>query len=239
VFESGIGERVLPRASRRIEGVDCIACHVVPSPEGGERVAGTIEDTSAACRPVQRRELANPEFCAGCHDQHDTVRQWRASSWPERGFDCLECHAPERADGSGRSHLFHGGNSLDLLRAAVSLSGVRAGDGWTVRVANVGAGHSFPTDERSRAADVFWRPLGDAGPWRHLYRFRSPYRHEVDLPDTLLEADGTRELPLDDPDANGPVEVALYYKRSPYWKDPAAPDPENEAILVQRAELVP
>jgi hypothetical protein len=28
VLETGVGKRVLPRSTRRIEGVDCIACHL-------------------------------------------------------------------------------------------------------------------------------------------------------------------------------------------------------------------
>lgn len=238
VFETGIAERVLPRSARRVEGVDCIACHQVPADDGGVHMAGTVERNDVPCRPVQRRELTRPDFCAGCHDQHKTVRQWRASEWPARGKDCLDCHMPERADGTGRDHNFHGGDSLDMLKQAVELRGERAGAGWRVEVENVGAGHSFPTDERSRAADVFWRPLGttSADDWRHLYRFRSPYRTEVDVAETLLAAHATLELQLDEP---GPVEVALFYKRSPYWADAARPDPEREAVLVHRIELVP
>ena len=31
VFETGVGNRVLPRSSRRSEGVDCIACPPLPT----------------------------------------------------------------------------------------------------------------------------------------------------------------------------------------------------------------
>ena len=241
IFVSGIGERVLPRASRRVEGVDCIACHLLPETSDGSPggMAGTINNDKAACRPVQRVELQRVEFCAGCHDQHETVRQWKASEWPARGEDCLSCHMPYR-DGdpnSGRSHACLGGNSLELLKSAVALRGSRVGEGWQIDVENVGAGHSFPTDERSRAADVFWRPLGDEQAWRHLYRFRSPYRFEVDIVDNLLLAHETRSIPLEDADAIGSVEVALFYKRSPHYENPDAPDPDREAVLVQSLVL--
>ena len=241
VFEVGVGERILPRASRRVEGVDCIACHQVPAEDGTVHMAGTMERESAACRPIEKRELTRPEFCAGCHDQHETVRQWRASEWPERGFDCLSCHMPERPDGSGRFHMMHGGKSHEMLRSAVELRGAREDGVWVVEVENTGTGHSFPTDERSRAADVFWRPLGEteASAWRHAYRFRSPYRWETDIPDTLLLAHATQRIPLEGPGSDGPVEVALFYKRSPYYENPDVPDPENEAVLVHRLELTP
>lgn len=248
VFVTGLGQRVLPREARRVEGVDCIACHELPEVAGPGGtlvpggVAGTVTNERAACRPVQTRELASVDFCAGCHDQHKTVQQWKESEWPARGMDCLACHMPFRGGDSsaGRDHVCKGGNDPELLRSAVELSAVPATDGWTVQVANVGAGHSFPTDERSRAADVFWRPAdvpaAERGPWRHLHRFRSPYRHEVDLPDTLLAAHEVRALPLAHA---GPVEVALFYKRSPYWEDPEHPDPDREATLVHKVEVRP
>lgn len=243
VFETGIGKRVLPRASRRQEGVDCIACHLLPD----GRVAGTIDAPGAPCRPVATVELQRVEFCAGCHDQHQTVQQWRESRWPERGEDCLSCHMPWRGGdpARGRDHRCLGGHDIELVRGAVELRATREGQRWIVEVENVGAGHSFPTDERSRAADVFWRPLAgngqDPGPWRHAYRFRSPYRHEVDLADTLLAAHETRRIPLDDPEAAGAIEVALFYKLSPYYRSPEAPDPEGEidCTLVHRIELRP
>ena len=247
VFETGIGGRVLPRASRRSEGVDCIACHLLP--EGG--VAGTIDDRSAACRPVARIELTRAEFCAGCHNQHGTVDQWRETSYADEGTSCVDCHMPLRGGdpNGGRSHGFPGGHDIDTVRSAVTLSGERAGEGWRVTVTNVAGGHHFPTDERSRASDVFWRPAGDEdAPWRFLYRFRDPYRYEVDLESTLLPHGEARVLPLEHADARGAVEVALFYMRSPYFHDPttgepieteAVRDPEREAELLHRILLEP
>ena len=98
VFFTGVGNRVLPRSSRRSEGVDCIACHALP----GGGVAGTIDKPSAPCRPQATVELQRPEFCAGCHDQHKTVEQWRASRYPDLGLGCLECHMPFRDGDPGR-----------------------------------------------------------------------------------------------------------------------------------------
>lgn len=241
VFETGIGQRVLPRASRRVEGVSCLTCH--QRPDG--TMAGTLDNPGAPCRPVATRELIAPEFCASCHDQHKTVQQWKASSYavPGPGFQsCADCHMPWRDPNdpaSGRDHTMHGGHDIDLVRSAVELRGAREGDTWVVEVENVGAGHNYPTDERSRASDVFWRPLGpDAGPWRHAHRFRNPYRYEG-LDELELPAGEAVRIPLTDADAEGAVEVALFYKLTPYWLDPEAPDPEREASLVHRIELQP
>lgn len=241
VFETGVNERVLPRAARRAEGVDCITCHALAGTDQG-RMAGTLERADVACRAKAVPELSRPEFCAPCHNQHQTVTEWLVTRYAAEGIGCVECHMPFR-DGDpsrGRDHTMHGGHSLELVRSAVDLRARRAGQRVLVELENVGAGHSFPTDERSRAADVFWRPRSaEPGPWRHLYRFRSPYRDEVGLTSTLLRPHELRTIPLEDPEAGGALEVALFYKLTPYWADPERPDPEKEARLVERVELAP
>lgn len=244
VFETGIGNRVLPRSARRAEGVDCIACHALPALEGqSERMAGTIDRLDVPCRPKATLELSRPEFCAPCHDQHKTVEQWRATRYAAEGIDCIDCHMPFRGGDPnlGRDHTSHGAHSLELVQQAVELRARRDRSRVVVEVENVGAGHSFPTDERSRAADVFWRPLaqGTPGPWRWLYRFRSPYRDEVGVDDTLLAANATRTLELEEPESAGELEVALFFKLTPYWTDPANPDPERESRLVERVVVAP
>lgn len=243
IFDTGLANRPLPRNSRRVEGVDCIACHLLPD----GRIAGTVDRPAAPCRPTATTELQREEYCAVCHDQHLTVQQWLASEWPSRGMGCIECHMPLR-DGDpnrGRDHRCLGGHDLPLVQSAVELRGVMEDGRWVAELENVGAGHSFPTDERSRAADLFWRPLAapgeEPGPWRYFYRFRSPYRHEVDLVDNLLEAHETRRVPIEDPAAQGPIEVALFYLLSPYYADMQNPDPtaKQDAVLVDSVELRP
>ncbi|MED6335037.1 MAG: multiheme c-type cytochrome [Planctomycetota bacterium] len=242
VLETGIGMRVLPRSSRRSEGVDCISCHAL----SGGRMAGTIDAPAAPCRPVATLDLQRPEFCGGCHDQHLTVQQWKESDYFEQGIDCIDCHMPFRGGdpNRGRDHRCLGGHDMDLVRSAVALRGVREGEGWVIEIENIGAGHSFPTDERSRAADLFWRPPtapgAQAAPWRHFYRIRSPYRHEVDIIDNLLAAHETRRIPLDQ---EGAVEVALFYRLTPYYAeaDPERWNPigDTNAFLVHSLELTP
>jgi len=260
VWETGIGERVMPRASRRAEGVDCLTCHLLPD----GRVAGTVENPNAPCRPTIRRELQRVDFCAGCHDQHKTVQQWKATEFANERIGCIQCHMPNRTDdpAAGRTHTMPGGHYIEVVRAAVTLRAApRAEGGFQVIVANVGAGHAYPTDERSRASDVWWRPIQgetatldvhgvtkNGGAWRHLHRIRDPYRHETHLVSTLLMYGEHRELVIDDAASEGGVEVALVYKRAPYYRDPitGAPiatedvtDPFIDAELVQRVVARP
>ena len=243
VLETGLDQRVLPRAARQAEGVDCIACHTLPAPDGAEpRMAGTLDRLDVPCRPQATLDLARPEFCAPCHDQHKTVEQWRATSYAAEGVDCLDCHMPFRGGdpNRGRDHTLHGAHAIELVQSAVELRARREAGHVLVSVENVGAGHHFPTDERSRAADVFWRPRTDPpAPWRWLYRFRNPYRYELGVAETLLPAHETRTIVLEDAEAAGAIEVALFFKRRPYWDDPAHPEPEHEAELLHAVVVEP
>lgn len=243
VLSTVLGDRVLPRTTRMIEGVDCIACHLTAD----GRVAGTVDNASAACRPVATRDLLKPEYCAGCHNQHGTVDQWRQSKYAQPGpgyQDCVACHMPHR-DGDpskGRDHTMHGGHDIAIVRRAVELRVARQDGAPVVEVENTGAGHNYPTDERSRASDLFWRTLsadGSKGEWNALHRFRNPYRHEVDLVNTELPAGQKVTLRIESEAARGEIEVALFYKLSPYYQDPQRPDPEREAQLVHSVRLAP
>jgi len=242
VFVTGIGNRVLPREERRVEGVDCISCHQLPDSLGGG-MAATFDDKSPACRPTVQRDLSSPELCAACHNQHKTVDQWKESDWPAKGQDCLACHMKYRNDdpNQGRDHRFLGGYHTPMLKEAVELRGRFEGGAYKVELENVRAGHSFPTDERSRAADLFWRVTGTTGAaaWHHLYRFRDPYRFETDVQSTLLLAGKTQALEVPDVPPGSAIEVALFYKRSPYWLDPEHPDPDAEALLLHQIEIRP
>ncbi|MEL6715245.1 MAG: multiheme c-type cytochrome [Planctomycetota bacterium] len=250
VFETKIGERVLPRPARRSEGVDCITCHLTP--EG--TMAGTITNPRAACQPVMRRELQRVDLCASCHNQHKTVEQWKETPFADHREGCMECHMPYR-DGTpegGRVHTMPGGHYIEMVRAAVELDVEREEDGTvTVSLTNT-SGHAYPTDERSRASDVWWRPVDEAGEpngrWRNLHRIRDPYRHETDMVSTLLHYGEIRELELDDPAAQGSVEVMLVYKRAPYYRDgntgqplrmEDVDDPLEDAELVHSAVVGP
>jgi hypothetical protein len=49
--------------------------------------------------------------------------------------------------------------------------------------------------------------------------------------------DETRAVTIVDPDTAGAIEVALVYKRKPYWEDAERPAPEREAYLLHALEL--
>jgi hypothetical protein len=142
---------------------------------------------------------------------------------------------------------------MTLVRSAVTLEAEREGPDILVTVENIMGAHAFPTDERSRAADIFWRPAQEdaavRGGWTHLHRIRDPYRMEVDIPSTLLHALASQDKTGVSPrrtlrftPGGGPIEVALFYKLAPYYRDPdgtvwkteEVTDPLMDSSLVHR-----
>jgi len=235
VLDFAPGERVLSRNSERTRGVDCLACHALPG--GGVATADPHPDSSAPCRPAFNARMSSVEHCAACHNQHKTVDQWRAAPALLRGADCLECHMKKvtRAGGRvGRSHDFPGGHSLEMLQRAVKLETGRDAEGPWVQVANVGAAHNFPTDERSRAADVQvrWKTAAGWGSWQRVRRMRDPYRDEVDLTNTELPSGESWRETLTPPEDAVQGEVRLLYRTNPF-------QPDADAAEVGRAAIAP
>ncbi|MHC4838817.1 MAG: multiheme c-type cytochrome [Planctomycetota bacterium] len=230
------GERVLARQSERALGVDCLTCHLTP--EGGVAASSPNFDPEAPCRPQHVPRMASVDLCASCHNQHGTVDQWRAAPPELKRNNCNDCHMPVawREGGvKGRAHLFHGGHDLATLQAAVTLDAGFDAEGPWVTLTNDGAGHNFPTDERSRAADLQVRWQGEDGSWgewQHIYRFRDPYRDETDLTNTQLPSGETARFPLADTRSGDSGEVRLLYRTNPFM-------PDDEAREVARMPLTP
>ena len=231
------GERVLARSSDRTHGVDCLACHQHPDGEG-VATANRTPQKSAPCQPYFEPRMESVDLCASCHNQHKTVEQWRVAPEHLKGDNCLHCHMTEvfREGGRrGKHHGFPAAHNKDALLAAIELkSGVNAESGlpWA-SLENVGAGHNFPTAERSRAADLQFRwqdENGDWQEWQHLYRFRDPYRDEVDLTNTQLPSGETWKQELEPPAPGRLGEVRLLYRSRPYL-------PDDESIELGRVPL--
>lgn len=217
------GERVLARQSQRGLGVDCLACH--SHPDGGVGTSNVQAKFDAPCRPRVVERMASVEHCASCHNQHKTVDQWRGAPEHLKGDNCLDCHMPlawREGGRRGKDHSFKASHDLEALQSAVTMtSGWEEGQAW-VALTNDGAGHNFPTDERSRAADlqVRWKEAdGHWGAWERVFRFRDPYRDETDLTNTQLPSGETQRFELAAPDASEEGEVRLLYKTNPYMDD--------------------
>jgi len=220
------GERVLARASDRGLGVDCLSCHA--HPDGGVGTSNPRPREDAPCRPLTVPRMASVEHCASCHNQHGTVDQWRAAPEALKGDSCLQCHMPQAFRAGGRSgfdHTYLAAHDLGALQSAVTLRGGWDASGPWAELVNDGAAHNFPTDERSRAADLQVRWQGADGAWsdwRHLYRFRDPYRDETDLTNTQLPSGAThRETPAA-PEGATRGEVRILYRTNPFLSDEEA-----------------
>lgn len=217
------GERVLARSADRGTGVDCLSCH--QGPEGGMASATRTPSSSAPCQPYHESRMSSVQHCASCHNQHGTVDQWHAAPEHLKGENCNDCHMTETFREGGRRGKHHGfpaAHDRDALLLAVKVDGGFDEDGPWFSVENYGAAHNFPTDERSRAADiqVRWQDeSGSWGDWENVWRFRDPYRDEVDLVNTQLPSGETWRQALPQPDGATIGEARLLYRTQPYLPD--------------------
>jgi len=229
---TGFGKRTLPRRTHFDEGVGCISCHL--GPDGG--IVGRNDRPEVPCKPVRNEEFLAVDACASCHNQHGTTDQWRASHYAKLGVDCSSCHMPEvsrqRADKSarmGRDHVFRGCHDDATLRKAGKFEVARDGGDLVLSLTNVGAGHNFPTEERHRAVDMTYRFVTAAGPgeWQRAWRFRMPYRDEMEpinpgnapAENTQLPAGGTKSVRVPIPAATVRAETRLWYRLQPFAVD--------------------
>ena len=241
---TGFGQRCLPRSTHLDEGVSCITCHL--GPDGG--IVGANDRPEVPCRPQRNIEFLQVDACASCHNQHGTTDQWRASHYAEQGTTCSSCHMPEvtrtRPDGSrrmGRKHVYDGCHDEATLRSASRFEVTRVGDEIEMKLTNTGAGHNFPTEERHRAVDIVYRFVaadGTAGEWQRRWRFRMPYRDEMEPINPGNESGENTQLPAGESKAlrvaiepgAAAVEVRLWYRLTPFVGD----DSDQSTLLEER-----
>src|SRR5690606_37563803 len=108
----------------------------------------------------------------------------------------------------------------EMVRSACRFTARWDGDELVVSLTNVFAGHAFPTEERSRAADIRYRFDGvdPEDVWHDAWRFRMPYRDEP-LPDTQLPAGETKTVTIPVPEGATTAHVRLWYRTQPYVGD--------------------
>ncbi|MBL8696701.1 MAG: hypothetical protein JNJ88_21590 [Planctomycetes bacterium] len=255
VFETGIAKPPLPRTARRSEGVDCAACHAA-----GDHVAASSPTAAGACLPRLEPALKSADLCASCHDQHFTIAEWQETRFARDGVGCIDCHMlpSQRPGRAGRDHRSHSSTNIDMLQKSVELTVTVDGRTLRATLENVGAGHHFPTDERSRAADLLVRELRDDGSLvrlSRLDRLRNPYRDQVGaaagLPyreespllekrpeSTLLPHGVKRSYSLELLPECTQVEVVLTYKKIPFPTEPAEILNDEKSFAEKKAFVV-
>jgi hypothetical protein len=195
---------------------------------------------------VYHPKLVSEDLCAPCHNQHNTVDEWKAAPAHLKGDSCHGCHMPlvqrPQKNGAppkmGRDHSYLGGHSLEMLLQAFTLKHEQQKQNGTntlvVRLINDKCGHNFPTDSRHRAVDLivtFYnaggvpfpaveedRPLEQAsGTYRK--RFRNPYRSETGMKDTQIRAGKEAVLEAKVPENAHKATIRVIFKLTPFLKD--------------------
>lgn len=229
---TGFGARTLPRRTHFDEGISCISCHL--GPDGG--IVGRNDRPEVPCKPKRSTDFLAADTCASCHNQHGTTDQWKASNYATQGIDCASCHMPEverpRNDKSkrmGRMHVYKGCHDKATLQSAGKYEVAHEGDELVLTLTNVGAGHNFPTEERHRAVDMVYRFVTADGPgeWQRAWRFRMPYRDEMEPinpgnqpgENAQLPAGASKSVRVAIPAGTKAIEARLWYRLTPFCDD--------------------
>ncbi len=141
------------------QGLVCAACHVRQHARFGPPPRQPASRTLGTDLPhggfSARAGFEDSRFCAVCHQfkadgaqlngklLENTFEEWRGSPAARQGRTCQSCHMPDRR------HLWRGIHDADMtrraLRASLEVRGVRGEIRVRAELANVGAGHDFPT----------------------------------------------------------------------------------------------
>jgi len=194
------------------EGVTCAACHIRDQQVYGPR---TLVQGEAPHAVTAHPELAEPEFCAGCHQLawpgtedkplYDTYREWEASAWGQAGVRCQDCHMPlqvGRVSGSRFAahpdhHIVGASDDATLARSLTVPVGpvpatLQRGTELAVPVTviNTGAGHHVPTGNPHSWIEVrvFVEGVADMKPAEQSWALR----REVALDGEHAEGQDTR-----------------------------------------------
>ncbi len=174
-----------PGSPAMAEGVSCSFCHSISSINHGNIdtyynldtsgvMYGPYKTSGEAGHETQYSSLfLESDLCAGCHEYVndfgvgvlETFSEWKASSYPEQGVHCQNCHMPimpelsvadnyEVGNYYVTAHEFRGGHSNINLAHAVDLKTTVAKNGKTldveVNITNTESGHKLPTGIPSR-----------------------------------------------------------------------------------------
>lgn len=237
IFETGIGMNPVRRYHNLEEGNTCMTCHWQEGVDYSSFIGG------AECRIAFDPRVGTVEACASCHRNHGTPYQWeRAPTGKTAGIACMDCHMPlvERPVAVGeepravRTHVFPASRSESQLRLAYEFEARVEGNEVVVTVANVGAGHNFPTELKQRSVEslVVVRDAQGNEVSRSRMIFRDPYKrpYGLHLPiNTQIPAGESREHRVPIKVAEGTADCELHYKL--YY-----PIEDNHPNLARRLE---
>ena len=220
VAETGLGMVPIERRHDLEEGNTCMSCHAKAGYDYAKFRGGP------ECKVAFDGRVGTVEACATCHRIAGTPEQWEhAEHGKLAGNVCIDCHMPivERPVAVGmpprpvRAHVFPASRSEDQLRRAYSYDVRIEGDEAVVTLANVGAGHNFPTATIQRAVESLVVVRDAQGKEvardRAFTGFPYPDPKSLRIPrPTQLPSGKSREQRVRLPSGQGTVECSLFFK---------------------------
>jgi HEAT repeat protein len=237
IFETGIGMNPIRRYHNLEEGNTCMTCHWQQDYDYSRFVGGS------QCRTAFDPRVGTVEACASCHRNHGTPYQWeKAPIGKAAGNTCMTCHmtvvtrpvAVGEEPRPVRSHVFPGSRSESQLRRAYEYEARIEGNELIVRIANVGAGHNFPTELKQRSLEslVIVRDAQGLEVSRSRMIFRDPYKRPYGLHllvNTQIPSGESREHRVPLIVSGGTADCELHFKL--YY-----PIEDNHPDLARRLE---
>ncbi len=220
VAETGLGRVPIERRHDLEEGNTCMSCHAKAGYDYAKFEGGR------ECKVAFDDRVGTVEACATCHRVAGTPEQWEHARLGRlANTRCVDCHMPvvTRPVALGepprpvRAHVFPASRSEDQLRRAYTYDVRIDGDEAVVTLANVGAGHNFPTATIQRAVEslvIVRDPTGrEVGRDRAFYGFPylEPTGRRLPRP-TQIPSGEAREQRVRLEAGKGTVECSLFFK---------------------------
>jgi hypothetical protein len=227
VRAKGLGQTPGFRTDLRDVGVDCQVCHVDLKGKVHAPYRSGVSAHDVDPDPQHRTEA----LCASCHEAFGTVGEFKQTAFAKEGQTCASCHMPKvkrpvAEGGTAKmvaSHVWKGGNDPAQLKKAVKLEAAVAPDGTvTAKIANVGAGHKFPTGIHYREAILVVIVTDGSG--KEVFRKQELFANKTKSggADTRIDPGETRTVTVPTGVTSGTFAAQLLYKLMPTMPDQEA-----------------
>jgi hypothetical protein len=235
VRAKGLGQTPGFRTDLRDVGVDCSVCHV----DLKGKVHAPFQSGESAHEVEADPQHKTEALCASCHEAFGTVSEFKLTSAGKEGKTCATCHMPKVkrpvAEGGTEkmvsSHVWRGGNDPAMLKRAVKFEATTSPDGTVVaKIANVGAGHKFPTGIHYREAILAVTVTDASG--KEVFSKQEMFSNKTASggADTRINAGETRTVTVPTGVTSGSFTAQLLYKLMPEVTDADATVVASEAM---------
>jgi hypothetical protein len=205
------------------------------------KVHAPFKSAAAPHETEQDPQHKTEALCASCHEAFGTVTEFKTTSFAKQGQTCATCHMPKvsrpvATGGKARmtsQHIWKGGDDPEMLKKAVKVeASVQPGGTVVAKIANVGAGHKFPTGIEYHQAVLLVTVTDASG--KEVFSKEELFadQRKSGGADNRINAGETRSVTIATGVASGTFTTKLLYKQMP-----TVPLPEATQVATVTAKL--